>query len=242
MSTTFPSMRRPGRRSERTIGWRVYTDFRKALERLDQERTECRLVIRADGRSQRPRARRPAHDPRIARSHRPHCGAGARRQRQTGSPTRRRCWLTPKRTTVLALQMPTLHVAAAGHTAHALPPLPHAFGAVPARHWPDVPRRASAPEPGEFASPGRPPCTVWAATALCRSVRSCGARRHLSRLRDSAWPLGSASPTSGVRLCADESFGRALGRIPRAQGCRRPEPTGQGRPVSGKSRTAPPAL
>jgi hypothetical protein len=43
----------------------------------------------------------------------------------------------PKRTTVLLLHVPPLHVAAGGHTAQRLPPLPHALDAVPARHCPD---------------------------------------------------------------------------------------------------------
>jgi hypothetical protein len=42
----------------------------------------------------------------------------------------------PKRMTVL-LHMPPLHVPP-GQRAHALPRLPHALGALPARHWPNV--------------------------------------------------------------------------------------------------------
>lgn len=39
---------------------------------------------------------------------------------------------------MLPVHMPPLHVALTGHMAHALPPLPHALGAVPARHCPDA--------------------------------------------------------------------------------------------------------
>ena len=39
---------------------------------------------------------------------------------------------------MLVVHVPPLHGTVTGHTAHALPPLPHALGAVPARHCPVV--------------------------------------------------------------------------------------------------------